>query len=418
MNTLATYGVSMMHIYALILIFIAVYWVQASPTKRTNMSMGMLSLASLVQLSMTTFIGLILTAMSILIGYELSVSIHELSLATAKIFGGHIRTVSMPTSFAFDTVLTVGGFFLAIVMAKAIDPVDEDHDFHIDLWIEQKNAYQNKTTFNSGGAVLERLYKPWGMFKDKDTKKLTPVSIVTLFYLAALAIVIAGFMFGAVNLFAVTAVIFFAIPVVATAISYYAYYEHGAREKILVALMGLAIALPLIYTIISYWIYQYTYLYPYQLMLLDPNKIATLYTSNPATAIQNGVLKAAYVETVLQQWRYDLVTAYATQAGMFVLDVVAGLVAASFGSSSGTLSLGAAMEKVTSAIAYNQMSAQIKNAESNNTPEPKQKTENTSRNNGSSNTNNGGGGSGSGNSGRNTPPPPSNEEDEDDDLNL
>ena len=141
-------------------------------------------------------------------------------------------------------------------------------------------------------------------------------------------------------------------------------------------------------------------------MLLDPNKIATLYTSNPATAIQNGVLKAAYVETVLQQWRYDLVTAYATQAGMFVLDVIAGLVAASFGSSSGTLSLGAAMEKVTSAIAYNQMSAQIKNAENNNTPEPKpkQKQENNS-NNGRNNT-------------PPPPPPPAPEEDEDLDPNM
>ncbi len=409
---------SMTHIYALLGLAFVAYWLYADQAKRSKIQMGVVTLPQMITTAITSGIQPALMFLSIAMGIMVSANLHNLSITTINAFGKHIPEMSLWMGICLDIGITLLGVFSPILLLVAVDTTDANGDFHEDNWAIQVAAFNNGVVYNGGNAnVGERLYEAWGMYRNPKTKKFTIIAKLHLLYALVVIGAVAAYTLGQLSIFGIFSLGILAFPVGMTTFGFFTYYAHGTREKLVFGLIIVSMVLALLYGIVAYFFYQYLYLFPYQTMITNPTIVANHYLGSGHNGIVNGVLTPTGAKSLVAQLDLTLKSGFVAQISMLLLDIAAGVFAVLLGGGAGLMKLISTSEKVGAFLTTQSFEKTMD--EANKTPEPKQKTENTSRNNSSSNTNNGGGGSG--NSGRNTPPPPpppAPEEDEDLDPNM
>lgn len=404
---------SMTHIYALLGLAFVAYWLYADPAKRTKIQMGVVTLPQMITTAITTGIQPALIFLSIAMGVMVSANLHNLSITTIDAFGKHIPEMSLWMGICLDIGITLLGVFSPILLLVAVDITDANGDYHEDSWAVQIAAFNKGVAYNSGNAnVKERLYEAWGMYRNPKTKKLTAIAKLHLLYLLIVVAAIVAYTTGYLSIFGIFSIGILAFPVGITTFSYFTYYAHGTREKLVFGLIIVSLILALLYGIVAYFFYQYLYLFPYQTMITNPTLVAKYYLGEGNNGIVNGVLTPAGAKALLGQLDLTLKSGFLSQISMLLLDTAAGVFAVLLGGGAGLMKLISTSEKVGAFLTTQSFEKTMD--EANEIPEPRPKTENTSRNNGN-NTNNGG------NNDKSKPKdnyPPAPEEDEDLDPNM
>ena len=401
---------SMTHIYALLGLAFVAYWLYADPAKRSKIQMGVVTLPQMITTAITSGIQPALIFLSIAMGIMVSANLHDLSITTIEAFGKHIPEMSLLMGVCLDIGITLLGVFLPILLLVAVDTTDANGDYHEDNWAIQIAAFNKKVSYNSGNAnVGERLYEDWGMYRDPKTKKFTAIAKLHLIYILTIISAIVAYTFGYLSIFGIFSVGILAFPIGVTTFSYFTYYAHGTREKLVFGLIIVSLVLSLLYGIVAYFFYQYLYLFPYQSMIMNPSIAADYYLGKGHNAIVNGALTPAGAKALLGQLDLTLKSGFLSQISMLLLDTAAGVFAVLLGGGAGLMKLISTSEKVGAFLTTQGFEKTMNEVDKTQEPEPKPKQKEEKRNDNRSSNNNS-------NNERNTPPPTT--DDEDDDLNI
>lgn len=410
MNTLANF--SMTHVYALLGLAFVAYWLYADQAKRAKIQMGVVTLPQMITTAITSGIQPALIFLSIAMGIMVSANLHNLSMTTIEAFGKHIPEMSLWMGVCLDIGITLLGVFSPILLLVAVDTTDANGDYHEDNWAVQIAAFNKKVPYNSGNAnVGERLYEDWGMYRDPKTKKFTPIAKLHLLYILVIIAAIVSYTLGYLSIFGIFSVGILAFPVGVTTFSYFTYYAHGTREKLVFGLIIVSLILALLYGIVAYFFYQYLYLFPYQSMIMNPSIAADYYLGKGHNAIVNGALTPAGAKALLGQLDLTLKSGFLSQISMLLLDTAAGVFAVLLGGGAGLMKLISTSEKVGAFLTTQGFEKTMNEVDKTQEPEPKPKQKEEKRNDNRNNTS----GNNNSNNEKNTPPPA---DDEDDDLNL
>lgn len=338
---------SMTHIYALIGIAFIVYWLSADQERRSKIQMGVVSLPQMITTAITSGIQPALIFLSIAMGVMVSANLHNLSVTVIEVFGKHIPETSLWMGICLDVGITLLGVFSPILLLVAVDTTDANGDYHEDTWTIQIAAAKKGVPYNSGNANIgERLYEPWGMYRDPKTKKFTIIAKLHLIYVLIVIAAIAAYMYGQLSIFGVFALGILAFPVGVTTFSYFTYHAHGTREKLVFGLILVSLILASLYGIVAYFFYQYLYLFPYQSMIMNPSIAAEYYLGKGNNAVVNGVLTPAGAKALLGQLDLTLKSGFVAQISMLLLDTAAGVFAVLLGGGAGLMKLISTAEKV------------------------------------------------------------------------
>lgn len=403
---------SMTHVYALLGLAFVAYWLYADQAKRAKIQMGVVTLPQMITTAITSGIQPALIFLSIAMGIMVSANLHNLSVSTIAAFGKHIPEMSLWMGVCLDIGITLLGVFSPVLLLVAVDTTDANGDYHEDNWAVQIAAFNKKVPYNSGNAnVRERLYEDWGMYRDPKTKKFTPIAKLHLLYILVIIAAIVSYTLGYLSIFGIFSVGILAFPVGITTFSYFTYYAHGTREKLVFGLIIVSLILALLYGIVAYFFYQYLYLFPYQSMIMNPSIAADYYLGKGHNAIANGALTPAGAKALLGQLDLTLKSGFLSQISMLLLDTAAGVFAVLLGGGAGLMKLISTSEKVGAFLTNQGFEKTMDEADKTQEPEPKPKQKEEKRNDNRNNTS----GNNNSNNEKNTPPPA---DDEDDDLNL
>lgn len=305
----------------------------------------LLSISALISITFIVMLGPALTVASLLMGWEVSTAIHQLTLEAHNMFGNMVPEISVWTAVAADGVITLLGIHMAYLIIQSINTRDEDNLFHQKGWEKQKRDYlANVPVVSIDG---EHTYSAWSYFrKVRNTPAIpatattpaiprkeyyygiNPLGILTIAYILLFVGAILNFSMLSGSLYYCVFFSFMMIPMLTTIFAQYTYNELGTTSKLTYTIIIESFILALLYAIIAYYIYKYAFAYPYAKLHSDPQWVAAHFADHfPAgKAIKNGLPVKAFADNLVDLWNSSLIIFATRQFMMFLLDIAAGVV--------------------------------------------------------------------------------------------